>query len=132
MKTEQLVVMPGNIVFVGLRIGCGEYGALILPVSNMCTDGAWFLVPYKDTDALEPESRGWDDMEGVPLSFTPLLELFKITLPDNLPLHIEYFHELQNWYYYTQGKHLIDLKNFDGSDSDAWIDISKQFFAYAE
>lgn len=108
-------------------MGDPEYGALILPISEVCSCGARFWVPYKSTNSWESETRSIERISFIPIEFKDLLTMLEVELPKNVPSHIMYFHELQNWYYFMHNKPFVNIENFDDKDGEVWIDISKKY-----
>lgn len=123
---NELVLIKNNLVYTRIS-GAETYGALILPIDSIRGDSAVFLVPYNDSDTWESESHGIGRMTFIPLDFKKVFEMLETVLPENVPSHIKYFHELQNWYFFAHGKPFVDIEKLDDKDGDLWIELSKEF-----
>ncbi len=145
-------VIRKNIVKVGLMIGHPQYCALILPIASVKSEGVDVDVPYSPeiTDEgdpnFDPNDHGSWEGEGiveesilpVTLRYHKLLVDLGINLKilEEIPPHIKYLHQLQNWFYFTKGKPFIDWKKFneEGTEEvgDFWIRTSKEFNDWCE
>lgn len=123
---QKNILFENNLVYPRI-LGCPTYGALILPIFEIQGSAVRFWVPYNDANSWECETRLLEHISFIPLNFKALFDIFGVEMPKNVPSHINYFHELQNWYYFVHEKIFIDIKNFDDNDGDVWINISKEF-----
>lgn len=123
---SKIMLFENNIVNTRI-MGAPTYGALILPISEIHSTSASFWVPYDDSNTWENETHSIEHLTFIPLDFKELFTALGIEKPKNIPPHIKYFNELQNWYFFVHGKPFVDIEKLYDKDGDLWIELSKEF-----
>ena len=145
IKTKDL--MENNILFLNLGMAIqfllgGEYsGGIIIPIDEVKDGDLTAFIPYAPDPEVPGDQGEWahqsfdeGDILPVSLEYTKLLEDLGVDLKilEEIPTHINYLHQLQNWYLLTKNTPLVYFEKFDDEDGDFWIRTTEEYCAWCE
>ena len=104
---------PGNYIFAETYSGYKT----IIRINSIKDDSIAFTMDYPNSDCLEEEYSmlEWESTLPIPLN-KKWKELLGVDF--NYPQWIKYVHELQNWYYWTNGKKELDTSRIPMTEGD--------------
>ncbi|MBS3086623.1 hypothetical protein J4422_02880 [Candidatus Pacearchaeota archaeon] len=106
---------PNNYILTQLQVGCREFDIAIIKVKALGSGQISYLVDYPDSESLEEEYASLEDLTPIPLN-RKWKELLNVNF--EFPSWIKHVHELQNWYYWANGKKELDDSKIPISEGD--------------
>ncbi len=106
---------PGNYIRVSLRLHGEDFSYSAIKLAVVDPDFVHVGIDYPECECIEDDTWEYDLVDPVPLN-----EAWKKLLNVNFkyPSWINSVHELQNWYYWNNGKRELDTSKIPMSDGD--------------